>query len=103
VLAICLQKIGETEIKRIIRLNLIIKSLILCHLYKTISMDISSSNRASFLKNDLKSRFIAHWNEQLGQNWVKLSKRINPIIAQNGFTNEYKKDRSVSVAVFLRL
>jgi hypothetical protein len=66
-------------------------------------MDISSGSRASFLKNGLKSRFIAHWNKQLGQNWVKLSKRINPIIAQNGFTNEYKKDRSVSVAVFLRL
>ena len=44
-LAICLQKIGETEIKRIIRLNLTIKSLILCGLYKMTSMDISSGNK----------------------------------------------------------
>lgn len=49
-LAICLQKIGETEIKRIIRLNLTIKSLILCGLYKMTSMDISSgSNRSNYV------------------------------------------------------
>lgn len=44
VLAICLQKIGETEIKQIIRLKQIIKVLILRHLLKIISMDISSGN-----------------------------------------------------------
>ena len=44
-LAICLQKFGETEINWIIRLDLITKTLILCRLYKTVSMDISSLNR----------------------------------------------------------
>ena len=46
-LAVCLQKIGETEIKGIMRLNPIIKTLILCHLYKTISMDISSGDNSN--------------------------------------------------------
>ena len=44
VLAICLQKIREAEIKWIIRLNLIIKTLILRHLYKIILMDISNGS-----------------------------------------------------------
>lgn len=52
-----------------------------------------SGNSVDFLENGLKSRFAACRNEQLGQNWVKISKRINPIIAQSGFTNEYKKIR----------
>ena len=46
-LAICLQKIGETEINWIIRLNPTIKNLILCHLYKTISMNMLSGNKTS--------------------------------------------------------
>ena len=67
-------------------------------------MDILSGSRANFLENGLKSSFTACWNEQLGQNWVKISKRINPIIAQSGFANEYKKlDRSLVVTVFLCL
>ena len=49
--------------------------------------ELLSLNRVDFLKNGLKSRFIACYNERLGQNWVKISKRINPIIAQSGFTN----------------
>ena len=49
--------------------------------------ELLSWNRVDFLKNGLKSRLIACYNERLGQNWVKISKRINPIIAQSGFTN----------------
>ena len=44
-----------------------------------------------FLENALKSRFITYLNEQLEQNFVKISKRINLIIASNDLINEYKK------------
>lgn len=50
-LAICLQKIREAEIKWIIRLNLIIKTMILRHLYKIILMDISNGNNRKKLRN----------------------------------------------------
>ena len=50
-LAICLQKIREAEIKWIIRLNLIIKTMILRHLDKIILMDISNGNNRKKLRN----------------------------------------------------
>ncbi len=53
--AICLQKIGETEINWIIGLNPITKTLILCHLYKMTSMDISSGNNSKKNKSFVKS------------------------------------------------
>ncbi len=43
-----------------------------------------SGNRAKNHRNGLKQRFLAYENEQLGQNWVKFSKRIISIIAQSG-------------------
>ena len=53
-------------------------------------MDILSGNRRNFTKNGLFSRLIARSNEQLGQNWVKISKRINPIIVSSGFTKKIR-------------
>ena len=50
-LAICLQKIGETEINWIIRLNLTTKTLILHHLHKRILMDILNGNSSKILVN----------------------------------------------------
>ena len=55
------------------------------------SIYMKSGSREGFFENGLKSRFTAFWNGQLGQNWVKISKRINPIMASSGFTNKYKK------------
>ena len=52
-----------------------------------------SGSRVDFLENALKSRFITYLNEQLGQNLVKISKRINLIIVSSGFTRKYKKIR----------
>lgn len=60
-----------------------------------------NGNRRCFTENGLCSRVIACYNEPLGQNWVKIVKRIISVIVQSGFTNEYKKiDRSVSASVF---
>ena len=52
--------------------------------------ELLSGSRVDFLENALKSRFITYLNEQLGQNLVKISKRVNLITTSSGSTNEYK-------------
>ncbi|MGP1505507.1 MAG: hypothetical protein ACTTIR_07795 [Eggerthia catenaformis] len=59
-------------------------------IYLMSSPDLPSLSRAYFFRNGLFSRLIAYWNKRLGQNWVKISKRINPIIVSSGFTRKYK-------------
>lgn len=63
VLAICLQKFRQIEIKRIIRLNSIIKTLILCRLHKSIPMDILSLSGGSKFATVIKCLKIQGWSD----------------------------------------